>query len=168
MSTRGRARPTPDRGTLTADLSGARRGAVADALVLVTTALQATARDASAVAAGIPSRALMRQAGAAAAAEITRRYAHRLSRGVAVYSGGGNNGGDAWVVARTLAATGVRVRVHEVEGARSPDAIAERSAAQSLIEPGPPHGGEEVVVDGILGTGHVAHRAERSPRGSGR
>ena len=103
----------------------------------------------------------MRQAGAAAAAEITRRFAHRLTRGVAVFAGGGNNGGDAWVVARTLAAAGVRVRVLEVEGARTPDALAERAAAQPLIESGVPHGGEEVVVDGLLGTG-----AQGAPRGA--
>ena len=113
----------------------------ADTPVAVTTAAQAAARDASATADGIPPRALMRQAGAAAAAEIAHRFAHRLGRGVAVYAGAGNNGGDAWVVARTLAASGVR------------------AAALAVIDAAPPHGGEEIVVDGILGTG--AHGAPR-------
>ena len=121
--------------------------------VAVTTAAESAARDAAAIASGIPSRALMRAAGLLAAAEITHRYQHRLHRGVAVYAGGGNNGGDAWVVAGALAAAGIAVHVVEVAEARTPDAIAEKAAAIPLIESGDPHGGEEIIVDGILGTG---------------
>ncbi|MBI2796284.1 MAG: NAD(P)H-hydrate dehydratase [Gemmatimonadetes bacterium] len=130
-----------------------RRFAFTSPRVAVTTADESAARDAAAIASGIPSRALMRAAGLLAAAEIARRYQHRLHRGVAVFAGPGNNGGDAWVVAGALAATGVGVRVLEVAEAKSPDAIAERAAAIGLIDPGEPHGGEEVIVDGILGTG---------------
>ena len=79
--------------------------------VRVVTAAGAASRDAAAIAAGVPSRALMRCAGTAAAAEIARRYP-RLVRGpVAVFAGPGNNGGDAWVVAGALAAAGADVRV---------------------------------------------------------
>ena len=45
------------------------------------------------------------------------------------------------------------MRVTEVSEARTPDAIAEKGAALALIEGGDPHGGEEVIVDGVLGTG---------------
>ena len=130
-----------------------RRFPFASPRVVVTTAAESAARDAAAMASGIPSRALMRAAGLLAAAEITRRYQHRLHRGVVVYAGGGNNGGDAWVVAGALAAAGIGVRVVEVTDARTPDAIAEKGAALPMIESGEPHGGEEVIVDGILGTG---------------
>src|SRR5690625_2095036 len=68
--------------------------------VRVTTAAQAVARDAAAIAAGVPSRALMQRAGAAAAGEIALRYPFHLASGVLVFAGPGNNGGDAWVVAR--------------------------------------------------------------------
>ena len=133
--------------------SAGRRFPFTSPRVAVTTAEESAARDAAAIASGIPSRALMRAAGLLAAAEIARRYQHRLHRGVAVYAGGGNNGGDAWVVAGALAAAGIGVRVHEVSEPKTPDAIAEKAAAIDLIDAGEPHGGEEVIVDGILGTG---------------
>lgn len=131
----------------------------------VVTAAQAAARDRAAIDAGTPSRLLMQRAGTAAASEITRRFGSRLARGVLVLAGPGNNGGDAWVVAATLAASGVRVRVLEPIPARTPDACAERAAAVSLVE-APPWSpdarldGTELVVDGLLGTG-----ARGEPRG---
>jgi NAD(P)H-hydrate epimerase len=121
--------------------------------VRVASAAQAAARDRAAIDDGIPSRALMQRAGAAAAGEIARRYGDRLARGVAVFAGPGNNGGDAWVVAGALAAAGVDVRVTCVGEPRTPDARAERELARSLVEEGAPGGGEGVVVDGLLGTG---------------
>ncbi|MGZ8491243.1 MAG: NAD(P)H-hydrate epimerase, partial [Gemmatirosa sp.] len=70
--------------------------------VAVLRAEQATDADRATIAAGTPARALMQRAGAAAAAEIVRRYAALLSNGVAVHAGPGNNGGDAYVVAAAL------------------------------------------------------------------
>jgi hydroxyethylthiazole kinase-like uncharacterized protein yjeF len=128
--------------------------------VHVVTAAQAAARDRRAMDSGVPSRALMQRAGAAAAAEIARRFADDLSRGVAVFAGPGNNGGDAWVVAHALAAVGVRVRVSEVVDAKTDDARAERSLARSLVPDGEPTGSEAIVVDGLLGTGSTG-----APRG---
>jgi NAD(P)H-hydrate epimerase len=128
--------------------------------VHVVTTAQAAARDRAAIASGVPSRALMQRAGAAAAAEIVRQFGDRVSRGVAVFAGPGNNGGDAWVVAGALAAVGVRVRVVEVGDPKSDDARAERESARPLIDAGAPSGGEELVVDGILGTG-----SRGTPRG---
>lgn len=121
--------------------------------VRVVTAAQAGARDRAAIDAGVPSRALMQRAGAAAAAEIARAYEHRLRRGVAVFAGPGNNGGDAWVVAAALTAAGVRTRVVEVGEAKTDDARAERELARASIDAAPPSGAEDVIVDGVLGTG---------------
>ncbi|MBI3790841.1 MAG: NAD(P)H-hydrate epimerase, partial [Gemmatimonadetes bacterium] len=120
--------------------------------VRVTTAAEARALDDAAAARGIPPRALMRVAGHAIATEIARRYAHRLARGVAVYAGYGNNGGDAWVVAAALAASGVPVGVRSLGEPKTADARAERDEA---VRHGfaTPHGGEEIVVDGLLGVG---------------
>jgi hydroxyethylthiazole kinase-like uncharacterized protein yjeF len=129
--------------------------------VRVVSAAQAAVRDRAAIDAGIPSRALMQRAGAAAAAEIARHFGDRLRRGVAVFAGSGNNGGDAWVVAAALAAAGVRVRVTECGEAKTEDARAERAAARAANDFDAPTGGEDVIVDGVLGTG-----ATGAPRGA--
>jgi NAD(P)H-hydrate epimerase len=123
--------------------------------VRVTSAAEAAARDAAAIAAGIPSRALMQRAGAAAAAEIARRYPRELRRGILVLAGPGNNGGDAWVVARALATAGVSVRVTAVGEPRTDDARAERELSRGLVEEGSAPWGA-IVVDGLLGTGAKA------------
>lgn len=123
-------------------------------MIRVVTAPESAARDASAIAAGIPSRALMERAGAAAAGEIAIRLRDRLADGVLVIAGPGNNGGDAWVVARALAASGVRVRVVEPVPAKTDDARAERSLALSSVNASSEiDQGEGVIVDGLLGTG---------------
>ena len=129
--------------------------------VHVVTATESSARDRSAIASGIPSRALMQRAGAAAASELVRHYSDQLSRGVAVFAGVGNNGGDAWVVAAALAAVGIRVRVEEVGDAKTDDARAERESARRAVAFDRPTGAEEIVVDGILGTGSTG-----APRGA--
>lgn len=103
----------------------------------------------------------MLAAGSQSAAVILRDYGDRLSRGVAVFAGPGNNGGDAWVVAAQLARCGVRVRVVADAPPRSDDArraatIARRyegHAPSRMLSVGEPTGEEQVVVDGLLGTG---------------
>ncbi len=127
----------------------------------VVSAAESAASDRAAIGAGVPSRALMRAAGMAAAGEIARQFAEKLARGVAVYAGPGNNGGDAWVVAGALAAAGIAVRVAPIGDSRTADATAERAAAEPLFTRESPRGDEAVVVDGLLGTG-----ATGKPHGS--
>src|SRR5678815_5378236 len=103
----------------------------------------------------------MQGPGAAAAAEIGLRYRDELERGVLVLAGPGNNGGDAWVVARALIAAGARVRVIEPVAAKTNDAVAERALTTAMIDssfviagvPDGFDGGETLIVDGLLGTG---------------
>ena len=60
--------------------------------------------------AGVPGLLLMENAGRGAAELFLRRFAGRLAR-VVVVGGTGQNGGDAWVVARRLLTHGVRPEV---------------------------------------------------------
>ena len=133
--------------------------------VAVVDAAGASACDAAAIAAGIPSRALMQRAGAAAAAEIAHRFGGLAAGGVVVATGPGNNGGDGWVVAHALHAAGMRARVVECAPARTADAQAERAQALAAGVASSDRiddlasGGESLVVDALLGTGFSADRA---------
>jgi len=122
-------------------------------IVRVVTGEGAAARDAAAIRAGISSRALMQQAGAAAAEVMLRRLGDALGGGVLIMTGPGNNGGDGWVLARHLAERGIAVRVHEVIESRTGDAFEMRAGAIDKVSLGPGDGGEVVVVDALLGTG---------------
>lgn len=105
----------------------------------------------------ISSRVLMDAAGRAAARVIAERFAEpMMQRGVLVVCGGGNNGGDGWVVARALAATGFAVSVAaldpKTEDAQANRILAKLGGARELAreEPWPAAG---VVIDALLGTG---------------
>jgi NAD(P)H-hydrate epimerase len=106
----------------------------------------------------------MQRAGIAAADEISRRYPEPLKTGAVVFTGPGNNGGDGWVVAGTLARSGVDVTVVEVgkpTPAKSPDAVAERETAIDSVRVVDSFDGDaSVVIDALLGTGF-----EGKPRG---
>ena len=130
-------------------------------LARIAGAAESSALDAAAIAAGTPARKLMRRAGAAAAARIVRHAGELARRGVAVYTGAGNNGGDGWVVARELARAGIPVRVREVIPASTEDAIAARDDAQRTARIDPPRGDERVIVDAMLGVG-----SRGAPRGA--
>jgi NAD(P)H-hydrate epimerase len=122
-------------------------------LARVAGAAESAALDAAAIAAGTPGRKLMKRAGAAAAARIVHHYPDAIRRGVAVYAGAGNNGGDAWIVARELARQGYSVRVREAAAPSTEDAAAARDEALRDARIEQPNGEEPVVVDGLLGTG---------------
>lgn len=128
--------------------------------VRVVSASQSAELDRLAIGGGVSARALMQAAGRGAATLLLERFPLEAARGVAIYAGPGNNGGDAWVVAGELARRGVRVRVAEVALSRSPEALAERETASALLEHAAPDGSEGVIVDGLLGTG-----AAGAPRG---
>lgn len=129
----------------------------------VVDAAGARAADSAAIEAGVPSRALMQRAGAAAAAEIVRRFPDDLRAGVVVATGAGNNGGDGWVVAAALHAAGLAVRVVECLPAATADARAERASALGAGVAHTPsidaltYGPERIAVDAVLGTGLRAH-----------
>ncbi|OYV67233.1 MAG: NAD(P)H-hydrate epimerase, partial [Gemmatimonadetes bacterium 21-71-4] len=112
----------------------------------------------------IPSRVLMESAGRAVAAAVAQEFGPRLSQGVVVACGTGNNGGDGYVAARALAALGVSVTAVALPGDPSPDCLENKILATMhgvrFIEPDDEWGGSGVAVDALLGTG-----AKGAPRG---
>lgn len=116
---------------------------------------------------------LMARAGAMLADEVTRVVP---AGAIAVVTGKGNNGGDGWVAARVLAATGREVRVLALA---APDVLAGEAAAaaQAALEAGvrwEPAGdalamaaqldGVAVIVDAVFGVGFSG--AAREPYAS--
>lgn len=120
---------------------------------------QVRAIDRRAIAAcGGDGAVLMRRAGAAALRRLRVRWpqAQRLL----VACGRGNNGGDAWVVARLAHEAGLAVEVVALPGApNTAEARAMREAALAVgvtardHAPGEPLRAVDVVVDGVLGIG---------------
>src|SRR5246500_1949236 len=107
---------------------------------------------------GIPGYTLMKRAGEAALRYLRTRWpmAHRIG----IVCGGGNNGGDGYVVARFAQAAGLTVTAYAgVPGERlrgdARQAHDDFKASEGRIEP---FAAEklsecEVVVDALLGTG---------------
>jgi NAD(P)H-hydrate epimerase len=127
-------------------------------LLPVLTSAEAASWDAAArTVHGIPSRVLMDAAGRAAARIVAERAdGDALQRGALIACGSGNNGGDGWVVARALAATGIDVAVAALEP-KTPDAAANRTLAMlggvrelARDEAWPASG---LAIDALLGTG---------------
>jgi len=122
--------------------------------VRVTTAAEASAREQAAIQDGAPSFTLMLRAGTRATEVLLRDYADRMQEGVAIHAGVGNNGGDAYIIAAQLARVGVKVRLHAVSPPRTVDARRAAALAAPSLVFGAPSGREQLVVDGVLGTGH--------------
>ncbi|HSH44616.1 MAG TPA: NAD(P)H-hydrate epimerase, partial [Longimicrobiales bacterium] len=124
------------------------------------TAAEAERLDTTAQEDGFPGRALMENAGRAAAAVLHRL--HPTGRVVAAV-GGGNNGGDALVVCRTLRAWGRDVAWVPATGTEpDPRLLADFDVPR--LEPSEAVSAfamAGVLVDGILGTG--GHGAPREP-----
>lgn len=117
---------------------------------------------------GLPGALLMENAGRAAAAVLQRHYGDLYPGPVLVLAGKGNNGGDGYVVARTLQAAGWRVRTVVLSAA---DAIAgdaalhlhalQRCGGEVEFVASEPEldlwlaatQGGRLIVDGVLGTG---------------
>jgi NAD(P)H-hydrate epimerase len=100
---------------------------------------------------GLPSTALMELASSAVARQV--RSLHRGGR-VVVATGGGNNGGDGWAVARWLHGWGLDVAVWPVQEPRSDDARCMARVARAAGVPttqGPDDA--SLLVDAVLGTG---------------
>lgn len=128
--------------------------------VALLTAGEAAALDRRAQEGGIPERALMENAGRAAAQVIQRLYPE--GRVVAVV-GSGNNGGDAMVALRSLHLWGRDV-AWVPAGSSDPDPGLTAGTDLPRLEPenaSVAFAGAGVIVDGILGTG--ATGAPREP-----
>jgi len=104
----------------------------------------------------IPSRVLMEAAGRATAQVLLTEFPEIVTQGALVVAGAGNNGGDGWVIARALHASGVPVWVAGLDP-KTDDAIDNRALARvdgvrelGREEPWPV---AAVVVDALLGTG---------------
>ena len=119
---------------------------------------------------GIPGFELMQRAAAAAFATLTRRWPQ--ARRILVLAGEGNNGGDAFLLARIARERGFFVRVFALDASsRGSDAAAARAAladsGQSieLIDDSTRLPEADVIVDGLFGTGlaFLARRMRRTP-----
>lgn len=137
----------------------------------ILTNAQMARADALAIEAGTPGFTLMKNAGAAAAAEIKKRFKNRKAL---VLCGPGNNGGDGFVIAALLKKAGWNIRVASLVPVGQLKGDAAKAAKmwkgaisdfQSVRLPPPrpsslsartpsPHWGEaELVVDAVFGTG---------------
>lgn len=117
---------------------------------------EAYAVDAAAIASGIPSIQLMKRAGRAAFELISERFADAPS--VSIYAGGGNNGGDGYVLAGLLAQRLYPVQVIAVV---APDQLTgdARLAYEFAHQEGVKVNGlgdapaDGIIVDALLGIG---------------
>jgi ADP-dependent NAD(P)H-hydrate dehydratase / NAD(P)H-hydrate epimerase len=113
---------------------------------------------------GLPSVCLMENAGRGCAEAVLEEVDRRGARRVAILCGGGNNGGDGFVIARNLANQGLDPEIYAlVPAARTTgDAAIMRGVVEKMGLPVVELDGEEaipdfrgmdLVVDALLGTG---------------
>jgi hydroxyethylthiazole kinase-like uncharacterized protein yjeF len=117
----------------------------------ILTVAEMGAADRAAVQAGTPSLTLMERAGTAVAEAIQARFAACRTL---VLAGPGNNGGDAYVVARRLKEAGFEVRVEAAGAPATEDAKAAAAAWGGGSAPlKGVFGDAELVVVGLFGAG---------------
>lgn len=124
------------------------------------TAAQTRELDRLAVAGGIPGAELMERAGRAAFQLL--RESWPAAQRILVLCGGGNNGGDGFVVARLAAEAGLKAQVlalvslETLKGDASTmakKAVAAGVPVRTLAEAGPNLANADVIVDALFGTG---------------
>ncbi len=123
--------------------------------VRVASASETVACERAAMERGATSESLMQRAGAGAADLIFDGFPHAVQSGVLFFTGKGNNGGDGWVVADSLARRGVSCDVISIGTPVSPEAQAARDSAIGSGVTQSATGSEDarVIVDALLGTG---------------
>src|SRR6056297_1818981 len=105
---------------------------------------------------GIDGYALMTRAAEAAFSVLKANWPEAIS--LSVCCGGGNNGGDGYVLARLAHHAGIAVQLITLKPPDELSGDAARAAAEwiradgAVSEPGPALSGE-VIVDAMLGTG---------------
>ncbi|HEX3915813.1 MAG TPA: NAD(P)H-hydrate dehydratase [Caulobacteraceae bacterium] len=119
--------------------------------VSILSVAEMAAADQAAIAAGTPGPVLMERAGAAVADAICARFSRRRTL---VLAGPGNNGGDAYVVARLLGERGFAVRLEALGPPRTDDAKVAAAAWGGHAAPlGASFGDAELIVVGLFGAG---------------
>jgi len=121
------------------------------------------ALDRLAIEEGIPGFGLMQRAGEAAFQVLQKHWPETHS--IAVVCGGGNNGGDGYIVAALAANAGVSAQIYALAESKSDDA---RQAEELAKQAGVPIGNMpaeipdeiDLIVDGLFGTG-----LDRAPEG---
>ena len=113
---------------------------------------------------GFPRKMMMENAGAAAARYIVEKFPNISEKKILVFAGLGNNGGDAFVVARHLAGYSSVVKVIllgspdkiKTDEGRTNWKLLEKMNSLDLIVASDVQGLDlegDIIVDGILGTG---------------
>ncbi len=129
------------------------------------TAGEMSSADAGAQERGIPGGVLMERAGAQMASLALERFAPRRAL---IVSGGGNNGGDGFVIARELHRSGVEVAVLATKGEYEGDPATNLEALRNLdvrLISAEDLDSElvaaDLVVDALLGTGFSGEVREK-------
>lgn len=113
---------------------------------------------------GFQRKLMMENAGAAVAKYIAEKFSNISSKKILVFAGLGNNGGDAFVVARHLTGYGSNVKVVllgspekiKTEESRTNWKLLEKMNSIDLIIASDVSGLDlqiDIIIDGILGTG---------------
>ncbi len=126
-------------------------------LIPVLSPEQSTDWDRRAKESGVSLGTLMDAAGRAVAQVVASRFPERLSGGVLVAVGPGNNGGDGWVAARALHRLDIPVFVAAAPGEPSPlnrqMADLARGDGVRMVEIDGPWPSVTLGIDALLGTG---------------